>query len=166
MLKLIGVGKKKLEREILIFRGTSPIPCDMTTQVSGKRSWQMTAVKGWDATVLVVDDDEYFRALARTILEPGGFEVLEADGVAACLSTIRVHRVDVIILDMVMPDRDGMEALRELRTLYPATKILTVSGANDSELFLNVSAYLGADASLDKTEIGSLPAMLDLIMDL
>ena len=126
----------------------------------------MTAVKGWDTTVLVVDDDEYFRALARTILEPGGFEVLEADGVAACLSTIRVHRVDVIILDMVMPDRDGMEALRELRTLYPATKILTVSGANDSELFLNVSAYLGADASLDKTEIGSLPAMLDLIMDL
>ena len=126
----------------------------------------MTAVKGWDTTVLVVDDDEYFRALARTILEPGSFEVLKADGVATCLAAIRVHRVDAIILDMVMPDRDGMEALRELKTLYPATKILTVSGANDSELFLNVSAYLGADASLDKTEIGSLPAMLDLIMDL
>ena len=138
----------------------------MTTLVSENRSPQLTAVKCSDATVLIVDDDEYFRALARTILEPGGFEVLEADGVAACLSTIRVHRVDVIILDMVMPDRDGMEALRELRTLYPATKILTVSGANDSELFLNVSAYLGADASLDKTEIGSLPAMLDLVLDL
>ena len=138
----------------------------MTTQVSGKRSWQMTAVKGWDTTVLVVDDDEYFRALARTILEPGGFEVIEADGMATCLKAIRTRRVDAIILDMVMPDRDGMEALRELKTLYPATKIVTVSGADDSEMFLNVSAYLGADASLDKTEIGSLPAMLDLIMDL
>ena len=138
----------------------------MTTLVSENRSPQLTAVKCSDATVLIVDDDEYFRALARTILEPGGFEVLEADGVATCLAAIRVHRVDAIILDMVMPDRDGMEALRELKTLYPATKILTVSGANDSELFLNVSAYLGADASLDKTEIGSLPAMLDLIMDL
>jgi CheY-like chemotaxis protein len=138
----------------------------MTTLVSENRSPQLTAVKCSDATVLIVDDDEYFRALARTILEPGGFEVLEADGVATCLAAIRVHRVDAIILDMVMPDRDGMEALRELKTLYPATKILTVSGANDSELFLNVSAYLGADASLDKTEIGSLPAMLDLVLDL
>jgi DNA-binding NarL/FixJ family response regulator len=79
---------------------------------------------------------------------------------------MRTCRVDAIILDMVMPDRDGIEALRELKTLYPATKIVTVSGADDSEMFLNVSAYLGADASLDKTEIGSLPAMLDLIMDL
>src|ERR1017187_8497692 len=94
----------------------------MTTQVSGKRSWQMTAVKGWDTTVLVVDDDEYFRALARTILEPGGFEVIEADGMATCLKAIRTRRVDAIILDMVMPDRDGMEALRELKTIYPATR--------------------------------------------
>jgi two-component system chemotaxis response regulator CheY len=138
----------------------------MTTQVSENRSHQQTVVKCSDATVLIVDDDQYFRALARTILEPSGFEVFEADGVAACLSMIRVHPVDAIILDMVMPDRDGMEALRELKTLYPATKILTVSGANDSELFLNVSAYLGADASLDKTQIGSLPAMLDLVLDL
>src|ERR1022692_509581 len=138
----------------------------MTTLVSENRSPQLTAVKCSDATVLIVDDDEYFRALARTILEPGGFEVLEADGVATCLAAIRVHRVDAIILDMVMPDRDGMEALRELKTLYPDTKIVTVSGADDSEMFLNVSAYLGADTSLDKTEIGSLPAMLDLIMDL
>jgi hypothetical protein len=43
---------------------------------------------------------------------------------------------------------------------------LTVSGVNDSELFLNVSAYLGADASLNKTEVASLPAMLDLVLDL
>ncbi|HEV8038182.1 MAG TPA: response regulator [Bryobacteraceae bacterium] len=138
----------------------------MTTQVSENRSPQRTATKFSDATVLIVDDDEYFRALARTILEPSGFKVLEADGVAQCLSTVRACAVDAIILDMVMPDRDGMEALRELKTLYPATKILTVSGANDSKLFLNVSAYLGADASLDKTEIGSLAAMLDLVLDL
>jgi DNA-binding NarL/FixJ family response regulator len=67
---------------------------------------------------------------------------------------------------MVMPDRDGIEALRELKTLYPETKVLTISGATDSELFLNVSAYLGADASLNKSEVTSLAAMLDLVMDL
>jgi two-component system chemotaxis response regulator CheY len=99
-------------------------------------------------------------------LEPGGFEVIEADGVAACLAAIRGRAVDAIVLDMVMPDRDGMEALRELKTLYPKTKILTVSGATESELFLNVSAYHGADASLDKSEIASLAAMLDLVLEL
>jgi hypothetical protein len=44
--------------------------------------------------------------------------------------------------------------------------VLTISGATDSELFLNVSAYLGADASLNKSEVTSLAAMLDLVMDL
>ena len=138
----------------------------MTTQVSENRSPQLAAVKCSDATVLIVDDDEYFRALARTILEPGGFQVLEADGVATCLAALRAGPVDAVILDMVMPDRDGLEALRELKTLCPATKVLTVSGVHDSELFLNVSAYLGADASLNKTEVASLPAMLDLVLDL
>jgi len=166
MLKLIGMGTKELEVEALRFHRTSPIPSNMTTQVSENRSPQPTTVRCSDATVLIVDDDEYFRALARTLLEPGGFAVIEADGVAACLAAIRGRPVDAIVLDMVMPDRDGMEALRELKTLYPKTKILTVSGATESELFLNVSAYLGADASLNKSEIASLPAMLDLVLDL
>jgi len=166
MLTLIGQPVEQIEVEILRFHQTSPIPEDMTTQVSENRSLKPAPVRCSEATVLVVDDDEYFRALARAILEPGGFEVIEADGVTACLAAIKVRSVDAIILDIVMPDRDGMEALRELKTLYPATKVLTVSGANDSELFLNVSAYLGADASLNKTEVASLPAMLDLVLDL
>ena len=138
----------------------------MTTQVSENRSPQPTALRCSDATVLIVDDDEYFRALARTLLEPGGFDVIEADGLAACLAVIRVHPVDAVILDMIMPDRDGIEALRELKMLYPRTKVLTISGAHDSELFLNISAYLGADASLNKSEVASLLAMLDLVLDL
>jgi CheY-like chemotaxis protein len=137
----------------------------MTTQVSENPS-QPTALRCSDATVLIVDDDEYFRALARTLLEPGGFDVIEADGLAACLAVIRVHPVDAVILDMIMPDRDGIEALRELKMLYPRTKVLTISGAHDSELFLNISAYLGADASLNKSEVASLLAMLDLVLDL
>lgn len=166
MLKLIGHPGQQIELEILRFHHTSPIPEDMTTQVSENRSPQQAPLRCSDATVLVVDDDEYFRALARTMLEPGGFEVIEADGVAACLAAIKTRAVDAIILDIVMPDRDGMEALRELKKLYPATKVLTVSGATDSELFLNVSAYLGADASLNKSEVAALPAMLDLVLDL
>jgi len=166
MLNHIGAGMMKIEAKILKLPIPSPISANMTTQVSEDRSPQPAPVRCSDATVLIVDDDEYFRALARTILEPCGFEVLEADGVAACLATVRARAVHAIILDIVMPGRDGMEALRELKTICPETKILTVSGANDSDLFLNVSAYLGADASLNKSEVASLGAMLDLVLDL
>lgn len=138
----------------------------MTTQVAESRSRQALAAKCADTTVMVVDDDEYFRALARTILEPGGFQVIEADGVTACLLALRSRMVDAVILDMVMPDRDGIEALRELKMLSPETKVLTISGADDSELFLSVSAHLGADASLNKSEVSSLAAMLKMVLDL
>ena len=138
----------------------------MTTEVYESRAPQPTASRCADATVLIVDDDAYFRALARNILESRGFQVMEADGAPACLAAVRDSAVDAVILDIVMPGRDGIEALRELKTLYPETKVLTISGANDSELFLNVSAHLGADASLNKSEIASLATMLDLVLDL
>lgn len=137
----------------------------MTTHICEKQSHQPTGVKCADATVLVVDDDEYFRALARAILEPGGFEVIEADGVAAGLVVLRARAMDAIILDIVMPTRDGIEALRELKMSYPETKVLTVSGANNSDLFLTISAHLGADGSLNKSNVGSLPAMLNFVLD-
>ncbi len=137
----------------------------MTTQVSENRSWQPAAVRCSDVTVLIVDDDEYFRALARTILEPGGFEVLEADSVARCVAEMRSRAVDLVILDIVMPDRDGIQALRELKMSFPETKIVTVSGASESELFLSMSAYLGADASLGKSEISALSAVLNVVLD-
>jgi DNA-binding NtrC family response regulator len=137
----------------------------MTTQVTENRSQKHITTKCSDATVLLVDDDEYFRALARTILEPAGFEVIEADSLASCMRQIRTRAVDAVILDIVMPERDGMEGLRELKVLYPETKILTISGATNWELFLSVSAHLGADASLSKSEVCSLGAMVNLVLD-
>jgi DNA-binding NarL/FixJ family response regulator len=66
---------------------------------------------------------------------------------------------------MVLPDRDGIEALTEIKALFPATRVLTVSGAENWELYLRVSSYLGADASLDKSRIASLCALLRVVLD-
>jgi len=137
----------------------------MTTQVSETRYQRAPAARCPDATVLIVDDDEHFRALARNILETASFEVIEAGGFTSCLAQIRSHAVDAVILDMVMPDYDGIQTLRELKTLFPETKVVTVSGVKDGDLFLTVSAHLGADASLAKSEVASLGSMLDLILD-
>jgi CheY-like chemotaxis protein len=115
--------------------------------------------------VLVLDDDDSFRALARAMLEPAGFEVIESADVPQCLRQLRRQAIDAVILDMVMPERDGFEALRDLKELFPEIRVVAVSGASDSDLYLTVSAHLGADASLDKSRIGALCPLLHVILD-
>lgn len=115
--------------------------------------------------VLVVDDDEHFRVLARSILEPAGFDVLESENAEQCLAMLRHRAVDAVVLDMVMPGRDGIEALGELKKSFPEVRVVAVSGTEQSELYLSVSAYLGADASLEKARIGALGPLLQVVLD-
>jgi len=116
------------------------------------------------AGVLVVDDDESFRILARKLLETAGYNVTEAENVAQCRARLRSGVFDAVILDVVMPQQDGIEALRELKASFPEIKIVTVSGADSCDLYLTVSSYLGADASLSKSRIESLCALLGVIL--
>jgi PAS domain S-box-containing protein len=81
-------------------------------------------------TVLVVDDEEVVRVLARSILEEAGFEVLEcADGRAA-LDLFKCHQQDIVVvlLDMTMPKLDGSETFRELRQVCPEVRVILSSG--------------------------------------
>jgi CheY-like chemotaxis protein len=116
------------------------------------------------ATVLVVDDDEHFRALARTVLDPAGFEVREAGSISECLQRMLQRAADIIVLDILLPDGDGITALLEIRERFPRTRIVTVSGANESDLYLSVSSDLGADASLSKASISTLGELLRVVL--
>ena len=137
----------------------------MAYQVSEKLFPCPPAIGRLNAKVLVVDDDEHFRVLARAILEPSGFEVIESGDMQQCLLQLRLHAVDAVVLDMVMPGRDGIEAVRELKQLFPEIRIVAVSGAEQSDLYLSVSAHLGADASLEKGRIGALCLLLQVVLD-
>jgi CheY-like chemotaxis protein len=123
------------------------------------------AIGGLNDKVLIVDDDESFRGLARAMLEPAGFDVIESEDVEQCLFQLRYQAVDAVILDMVMPGRDGIEAVRDLKRLFPEIRIIAVSGAELSQLYLSVSAHLGADASLEKARINVLCALLQVVLD-
>ncbi|HEX5229338.1 MAG TPA: response regulator [Bryobacteraceae bacterium] len=115
--------------------------------------------------VLVVDDDEHFRVLARSLLEPAGFEVLEAGSMDQCLSELHRHPIGAVVLDMVMPDYDGIEAVRELKSRFPRLRIVAISGADQREVYLSVSAHLGADASLEKARISALCPLLHVVLE-
>jgi CheY-like chemotaxis protein len=137
----------------------------MAQEVFEKTMRGATAVEPRRQKVLVVDDDEHFRALARSILESAGFEVLESEDTEQCLARLRYDAVDAVILDMVMPGRDGIEAVRELKSSFPEVRIVAVSGAEQSDLYLSVSAHLGADASLEKARISALCPLLQVVLD-
>jgi two-component system OmpR family response regulator len=137
----------------------------MTNQVPQIQSQRTAATAYLTVRVLILDDDESFRALARAMLEPAGFEVIESADLPQCLQQLTSQAVDAVILDMVMPGSDGFDALRECKHLFPKILIVTVSGASESELYLTESAHLGADASLEKSRIGVLCPLLRVILD-
>jgi diguanylate cyclase (GGDEF)-like protein len=87
------------------------------------------------ATVLVVDDDEMVRLLARETLEQSGFRVEDVDDGSKALAAFSRYRPDIVLLDVVMPGKDGYATCAEIRE-FPGgddTQVLMMTGLNDIE---------------------------------
>jgi two-component system, cell cycle sensor histidine kinase and response regulator CckA len=87
------------------------------------------------ATILVVEDEEEVRALARDVLEMNGYHVLEALDVADATRLAQSHPgpIDLLITDVVMPGVSGPELARSLRAHRPGLRVLCMSGYPESE---------------------------------
>jgi len=104
------------------------------------------------ATLLVVDDDPVLRALATEHLESVGHTVCVAlDGVEA-IAVLETLAVDLVVLDMMMPNKDGIETVLDIRRRFPDTRVLAISGggALGAKSLLHIAETLGADGSLAK----------------
>jgi DNA-binding NtrC family response regulator len=102
--------------------------------------------------ILVVDDDGKVRAAVGAMLQRAGFEVIEADGGEAALRTFRRLGADLLLCDLFMPGRDGLEVIRELRRESPGVKVLAMSGGafgGDMDM-LPLACHLGATGILYK----------------
>jgi two-component system response regulator MprA len=82
--------------------------------------------------VLVIDDQPLVRSHVRRLLERDGFIVSEAIGGMAGLAALRQARPDVVVLDMMMPDLDGVEVARRLRAVGERVPIVLFSGDLDA----------------------------------
>lgn len=104
------------------------------------------------ASVLVVDDDPGVRELIARALQLDGHIVHCAAEGAEGLRALDAQNVDVIILDVFMPTKDGLETLRELRTRHARPKVIAISAEGRGGRFdpLAVAEKLGADAALEK----------------
>jgi DNA-binding NarL/FixJ family response regulator len=114
------------------------------------------------ATVLIVDDHPEFRAVARRLLEAGGFDVVgdAADGSSATAAVQELHP-DVVLLDIQLPDVSGLELCRRLTAPADAPRVVLVSSrdAADYGLRLGRCGALGFVAKADLSVV-TLEAVL------
>ncbi|MDA0747084.1 MAG: response regulator [bacterium] len=94
------------------------------------------------ARILVIDDDYEIRLALRKLLELSGYEVIEAANGHDGARLYSRNPVDLIITDIFMPDKDGVEVLLELRTDYPDIKVIVISG--EGRNFLPAAQDFGA----------------------
>ncbi|WP_029458065.1 response regulator transcription factor [Solidesulfovibrio alcoholivorans] len=81
-------------------------------------------------TVLVVDDDPSIRALIRLYLEGGGYAVLEAGDGRQAMKRFAGQSPDLVVLDIFMPEMDGLEVLQKLREECRACRVMAISGGS------------------------------------
>src|SRR5476649_2371512 len=103
-----------------------------------------------DRTVLIVDDEPVICELLSSLFLEQGYDVFTAPEGKTALHSCRTHPVDLVITDLSMPDADGFELVRQLRSEFPAIKIIAISGMSHSEGFLKAALHFGAHAVLAK----------------
>jgi DNA-binding response OmpR family regulator len=108
--------------------------------------------------ILVVEDEDAIRLWIRTTLEEAGYLVREAPDGESALRVYDERPADLVIMDLVLPNKGGIETSNEIRRRNSQAKIIAVSG---SPYNLKVAKLLGADAILIKPF--SEQALLELI---
>ncbi len=102
------------------------------------------------ATILVIDDEESIRNLLRDVIEKAGHRVLQARDGREGLSVYSKNPVDLVIMDMLMPETDGLEATLQLTREYLDAKIIAITGAQGEKNFLDVAKLFGARRTFEK----------------
>ncbi|MEA1928732.1 MAG: response regulator [Candidatus Auribacterota bacterium] len=103
-------------------------------------------------TILVIDDNDDIRRLLQLMLQVEGYQVLDADTMDKGLRIIHDTSIDIVITDLLMPDKDGLELITELRRDLPEQKIIAISagGRIGPSTYLDMAKKLGADRVFSK----------------
>jgi CheY-like chemotaxis protein len=103
-------------------------------------------------SILVVDDEPGIRELLCLMLEGAGHTVVSAEDGVQAPKVLAAQPIQVVITDLLMPERDGLEFITEIRKKFPEIKIIAMSGgghiARDS--YLRIAKNFGAHVLLEK----------------
>ena len=104
------------------------------------------------ARILIIDDEPQIRSMLRLMLERVGYEITEApDGIEG-IRRYRENPADLIITDLIMPNKDGIGMIIDLKKEFPKVQIIAMSGGgvNRPEGYLDGAKKLGATRTLTK----------------
>jgi len=102
--------------------------------------------------ILLIDDDSGFREMLHEMLEREGFTVFSVPDGAEGIKAFSSEKPDLVITDIIMPEKEGLETILELRKISPALKIIAISGGGRSQPgdYLRTAKYFGAFKTLAK----------------
>jgi two-component system response regulator HydG len=112
-----------------------------------------------EPTILVVDDNEDLLETLALILKRRGFSVETAGSGAAAVAKFRQHNFDVTLMDIVMPELDGVEAFRRIKEIEPAAPVILMTAYSDEEI-IQAARDEGARCVLNK------PIHIDMLIKL
>lgn len=102
--------------------------------------------------VLVIDDSKVIVDYLKSNLEEAGYNVSTADNGKAGIDMIDRYDPDIVITDIIMPEKDGVEVMMHIRRAHPGIKtiVMTSGGAISAHKHLSIVSMLGADCVMQK----------------
>lgn len=102
--------------------------------------------------VLIIDDDPAARRMMRRILADANYQVIEAENGVEGVGQFRTRAPELVITDIVMPEKEGIQTITEIRAMGSTVGVIAVSGGGPGagDLYLSMAEELGADAVLAK----------------
>ena len=117
--------------------------------------------------ILLIDDDDRLRQAVGQVLSDEGHIVVEAREGAEAIRLYRAEPADLVMCDLFMPGKDGLETIRELRAEFPGVRIIALSGGafQGTMDLLSVARHMGAAAVLSKPfKMPELFALIDRLI--
>ena len=102
--------------------------------------------------VLIIDDDELVRMTMCGVLRKLGWTLIEAKNGNEGIDLFKKEKPDLVITDMLMPDKEGLETISDIRALSPKAKIIAISSGGHSRnmAFLDLAQQVGANRIMSK----------------
>ena len=102
------------------------------------------------ATILLIDNDDGERLILQAMLQQAGHHVLTAESGKIAFRLLEHQVVDLVLVDIFMPEMDGLEVTQQLCKTRPACKIIAISGGEGERDYLHIVKLLGAHDCLRK----------------
>ncbi len=102
--------------------------------------------------ILIIDDEELMRLMLVELLKAHGYDATGASDGVKGLEILKNQYFDLVITDLVMPDKEGVETIKDIQSLYPKIKIIAMSGGGrlNGVDYLELASALGADKTFHK----------------